>query len=147
MRARVDALLTALARARVLEGRVQQQALAEGAWLLHCWRRAKSAAPVLLRVHVKLTGLQGRLLRSVEGQVGAAPRQQFGWAALQGAVDVAQHAMSSECWPLVALVVQRSERPRWCDRNGGGAWRAQSRAARGAEDTRGRNKNTYVFLN
>jgi hypothetical protein len=57
MRARVDALLTALARARVLEGRVQQQALAEGAWLLHCWGRAKFAAPVLLRVHVKLTGL------------------------------------------------------------------------------------------
>jgi len=84
MRARVDALLTALARARVLEGRVQQQALAEGAWLLHCWGRAKSAAPVLLRVHVKLTGLQGRLLRSEEGQVGAAARSSLGGQQCRG---------------------------------------------------------------
>ena len=42
--------------------------LAEGAWLLHCWGRAKFAAPVLLRVHVKPTGLRGRLLRSVDGR-------------------------------------------------------------------------------
>jgi hypothetical protein len=86
MRARVDALLTALARARVLEGHVQQQALAEGAWawLLHCWGRAKSAAPVLLRVHVKLTGLQGRLLRSEEGQVGAAARSSLGGQQCRG---------------------------------------------------------------
>jgi hypothetical protein len=84
MRARVDALLTALARARVLEGRVQQQALAEGAWLLHCWGRAKFAAPVLLRVHVKPTGLRGRLLRSEEGQVGAAARSSLGGQQCRG---------------------------------------------------------------
>jgi len=82
MRARVDALLTALARARVLEGRVQQQALAEGAWLLHCWGRAKSAAPVLLRVHVKLTGLLAGCCAAKKGR----------WALRRGAVWVGSSA-------------------------------------------------------
>jgi hypothetical protein len=153
MCARVAALLTALARARGFSTAVvQQQALAEyeGA----CARAARVLALLGTRCICSASALEGpcQAHRAVgqaatqrRWQVGAAPRQQFGWAAVQGAVDVAPSAKSSECWPLVALVVQRNKMPRRCDRNGGGAWRAQSRAARDPR-TRGRNKNTYVFF-
>ena len=109
MRARVDALLTALARARVLEGRVQQQALAEGAWLLHCWGRAKFAAPVLLRVHVKPTGLRGRLLRSEEGQVGAAARSSLGGQQCRGRLtsrNTQSRASAGLLWRLSCSAVR-----------------------------------------
>ena len=147
MRARVDALLTALARARVLEGRVQQQALAEGAWLLHCWGRAKSAAPVLLRVHVKLTGLQGRLLRSEEGQVGAAARSSLGGQQCRGRLtsrNTQSRASAGLLWRLSCSAVRGLAGVIEMAAEHGERRAGQLEAARGRG---GRNKYTYVFFN